>query len=168
MMLKSTHLLHEPMLNVDENLSRLSVTLDQHVKSITILDPSKQTCTRRKRSDGVRLNAQVSLGSFLIGRQQRVDKTKELHDSFVLSQIFVSWSLVQSQMSSKLHTLQTISVLLSIRSLQTELSGTLFRGDDVESRENHLNTNDGFSTLIGTWNGNDEIPYVHQSRRNIL
>jgi hypothetical protein len=57
------------MLNVDQDLSRLSVSLDQHVQSITVLNPSEQTSTGRKGRDGISLNTQVPLGCLLIGRK---------------------------------------------------------------------------------------------------
>jgi hypothetical protein len=80
-----THLLHEPVLDIDENLSRLSIALDQHVKRVTVLYPSEQTCTRRQGSDRVGLNAQMPFGSLLVGGEQSVDQTEQLHDSLVLS-----------------------------------------------------------------------------------
>jgi hypothetical protein len=37
------HLLHEPVLDVHQNLPRLPVSLDEHVQGVAVLHPSEQT-----------------------------------------------------------------------------------------------------------------------------
>jgi hypothetical protein len=85
-------LLHEAMLDVHQNLPAVSVSLDEHMQGIAMLHPSKQTRAWRKRGNGILLNTKMSLGAFLIRAKKRVNKSEELHDSFVLTQIFVSCS----------------------------------------------------------------------------
>lgn len=85
-----THLLHEPVLNVHQNLPRLSIPLDEHVQGIAVRHPSDQTRSRGKRRDRVLLHTEVTLGAFLIGCEECVDQSEELHNSLILSEILVA------------------------------------------------------------------------------
>jgi len=88
-----TNLLHEPMLDIHQNLPAISVALDEHVQRITVLHPSKQTRSWRKRCNGELLDTEMPLGTFLVGAKKGIDETEELHDSLVLTQVFVSCRL---------------------------------------------------------------------------
>lgn len=66
------HLLHEAVLDVDQDLARLSVALDEHVQRVTMLDPSEQTGAGRQGRDGICLDAEMPLGTLLVGGEQRI------------------------------------------------------------------------------------------------
>ena len=83
-------LLHETMFDIDKNFPGLAVPLDEHVHRIAVLYPTEETCSWRKRRNGVLLDAEMPLGALLIRAEKGIDKAEELHDSLVLSQILVS------------------------------------------------------------------------------
>jgi len=78
------------MLDIDENFARFPIALDEHVHRIAVLDPAEKTGARRQGCHGELLNAEMSLGTFLVDTEKSIDETKKLHDSFVLPQVLVS------------------------------------------------------------------------------
>ena len=84
------HLEDESMFDVEEDLSTVSVVLDEDVQRVGTVDPTEETRVRRERNDGIFDNGEVSLERLGILLQERVDETEELHDSLVLSEILVT------------------------------------------------------------------------------
>lgn len=84
------HLKNQSMLDIEQNLSTVSVVLDKNMQRIGTIDPSQQTRVRRERNDGILDNGKMSLEGFGILLQQSIDEAKELHDTLVLSKILVS------------------------------------------------------------------------------
>lgn len=78
------------MLDVEQNLSTLSVVSNEDVHGVGILNPSDETRVRRERSDGVALDVKVSLETLWIVGEEGVDETEELHDSLILTKILVT------------------------------------------------------------------------------
>jgi hypothetical protein len=66
------------------------------------------------------------------------------------------------------HTFETVGIVFSVPTAHTELSGTLFRIDDLEGRQDVLNANDRFARLICSRNGDIQITDRHQFRRHVL
>ena len=85
----------------------------------------------------------MSFEAISIRVQKRIHQPKELHDSFVLADIFVA--------------LQTKSVGLSVISSQGHLSWSLFGGDDVADLIETLYADDRFTTLICARHGKLQI-----------
>jgi hypothetical protein len=81
------------MLDVHQNLPAVPVSLDEHMQGIAMLHPTKQTRAWRKRGNGILLNTKMSLCALLVRAEKRIDKSEELHNSFILTQIFVSYML---------------------------------------------------------------------------
>ena len=56
-----------------------------------MLYPTQETGSRRQWRDRIRLDVQMPLSALLIGRQERIDEAKQLHNPLVLTQVFVSY-----------------------------------------------------------------------------
>ena len=70
------HLEDESMFDVEEDLSTISVVLDEDVERIGTVDPTEETRVRRERDDGVLDDGEMSLERFGILLQERVDETE--------------------------------------------------------------------------------------------
>lgn len=68
----------------------LSILSDKDLQSVTILYPGEQTGLGLEWNDGETGYLKVLLLGFGIVVKQSVDKSKQLHDSFILTQVFTS------------------------------------------------------------------------------
>lgn len=80
-----SYLEHQSVLNVEQDLAGITVVANEHMKGITIFDPSHQTSVRRQRYYGVSLDMQTSLEAVGVHRKQCVYEAEELHDTLVLT-----------------------------------------------------------------------------------
>jgi hypothetical protein len=96
----------------------------------------------------------MPLETFRIERKESINKSKQLHNSFVLTDILVS--------------LQQVLVLNTIASLHGQFSRTLLRRDDGEDGIEADNCDGLLSTLIGSGNSQIQIMGFKEFRRNIL
>lgn len=78
------------MLNIEKNLSRFSIVLDENVHGVRILNPSNETRVRRQRGNRVTLDMEMTFETFRVMGQKGVDKTEKLHDPFILTKILVT------------------------------------------------------------------------------
>lgn len=106
------------MLNVDESFLLLAIISDQHMKRVTMWNPTDQSTIGTERNDGVTLDRQVPSESVGIVEQQCIGESKELHDSFILSKIFMS--------------LQQEHVVFTVGASNAQFSRSLFRCYDLE------------------------------------
>ena len=80
--------------------------------------PTNKTTIVRKRGNGVSLNLLVVLSRLRVSFQQRIHQAKQLHDTFVLPQIFVS--------------LQKENVILPIAATQCNPPWPLLTGNNLD------------------------------------
>lgn len=78
------------MFNIHQDFPLVSVLFDENVNGVAVGDPTEQTGTRGKRSYRKSLDAEMSLGGFVIIIKKSVDQTEQLHDTLVLSQVLVA------------------------------------------------------------------------------
>ena len=94
------------------------VFFDEIVQRVTVGHPSQKTRVLRKRDDWERLNTQMAFEALGVIVQKSVDKTEQLHDTLVLTNIFVSF--------------HEIGVCHSIAASQGHLTRSLFGRDDYQ------------------------------------
>lgn len=87
-------------------------------------------------------------------QQQCIDKAEQLHHTFILSQIFMSF--------------QQIHIVLSIAANHSELSRPLLRGDHSQIGMELCNANNRFSSTIETGHAQIQVMCFKKSRRNVL
>lgn len=79
------------MLNIHQDFPLVSVLFNENVNGVTVGNPTEQTGTRGKRSYRKSLDAEMSLGGFVVIFKKSVDQTEELHDTLILSQVLVAY-----------------------------------------------------------------------------
>ena len=72
------HREHVTVLDVEEDLPRLAVLLDERMKRVAARHPRDESRVGRERHDRVALDRQVLALRVAIGREQRVDEAEEL------------------------------------------------------------------------------------------
>lgn len=87
---QATYLKHESVLNIEQDLSRLSVVSHKDVKCVAVLHPTQQSGVRAQGNDRVTLDVQSAFEALSIDREQGVDEAVELHDSLVLTEILMA------------------------------------------------------------------------------
>jgi hypothetical protein len=80
------------------------------------MDPTNKASMGSQWYDRKPLDMKMALEAIRVLRQERIHKTKQLHDALVLAEIFV--------------TLQEVLIFLSVAAFEIEASGALFRYDD--------------------------------------
>ena len=85
-----TNLEDEPVLDVEQDLARVAIVLNEYVERVGAVDPAEKTRVGRERDDGVLDDRQVALERLWVDREERVDEPKELHDALVLPKILVA------------------------------------------------------------------------------
>lgn len=63
------------------------------MQCVVVGHPADETALGRQWNSGIALNAQMPVGSLVVVCEQCVDQTKELHYSFVLSQILMTFGV---------------------------------------------------------------------------
>ena len=99
-------------------------------------------------------HTQILLRRGYLRIEQRIDQTKQLHDSFILPQIFMS--------------LQQEHIIAAIRAFDGQLSGPLFTGDNIQLWFNLGDANKLLFWVVRSRNGQLEIGTFGQFGRNVL
>lgn len=142
------------MLDVEEDLATVAVVLDQHMERIRTVDPSEESRVGRERNDGVLDDGEVSLERLSVLLQERVDESKELHDSLVLSQILVSF--------------EEEVVVFAIAPDDPQLSRTLLRREDLRRCSKAGDAHDALASDVGSGDGEVEVLDGEELRRDVL
>ena len=64
--------------------------LDQDVQRVRVLHPSDQPRVLTERNDGVPSDLQVFLVGLRVDRQERIDQSKQLHDTLILTNVLMT------------------------------------------------------------------------------
>lgn len=96
----------------------------------------------------------MTLEALRVNAEKSVDQSEKLHNSFVLSDIFM--------------TLECILVVDTIATPDGELSGPLLGSDNVERGLESHNLDDGFASGVGSGYGEVEIVSGKQLWRHVL
>lgn len=88
--------------------------LDQLVQCVTIRYPTDKSSILTQRNDWISSDRQIFLASLWINCKQSVNQSEELHDSLILTDIFMA--------------LQEKHVFSSITTINLHLPGMLLRG----------------------------------------
>jgi hypothetical protein len=85
-----SHLKHDAVLDVEQDLSAIPILADEHVQSVAVRDEAEQARLRTKRDCGIAFNVEMALARFHVIRKKSVAKTEQLHDTLVLTNIFMT------------------------------------------------------------------------------
>ena len=107
------------------------------MQGVAVLHPSQQTCVRSQRNDRVTLDMEAPLETVRIDGEKRVDQAKQLHDSLVLTQIFMA--------------LENVLIISPVTSFEGETTGALLRCNDGKLGRKACNPDDGASALVCTY-----------------
>jgi hypothetical protein len=91
-----THLKHEPILYVQQHLLRFTVIANENMQGVTVFHPTQKPGIRGQGNNREGLYVQSALEAISVYRQKRVDKTEELHDSFVLTEVLMTFVTTSS------------------------------------------------------------------------
>ena len=90
----SAYLQHEAIFNIEQDFSRVSVVPDKNMKGVTLLHPTHESNVRSQRNDGVPLNVKSAFETVRVNREESVDQAEQLHYSFILTQILVTYGIL--------------------------------------------------------------------------
>eukprot|EP00968_Pinguiococcus_pyrenoidosus_P000364 scaffold24_cov245-Pinguiococcus_pyrenoidosus.AAC.16 len=138
------HLRHEPVLHIDQDPARLSVLLDQCMERVAVLHPANHAGLVTQRHHRVPADGEVVLVRLSVAVEQRVDKPKELHASFILPQILVG--------------LQQKHVLEPVVPNHHDLPWPLLAQHDLNVRSKFLDVHGRAVDRVGAGDGQAQVP----------